>query len=74
MKTHRLDIRPLLARGEEPYAAIMALVDKVGPSDEMSIVSPFLPAPLVERMQSTGYEVHPERQSDGSWITRFRKP
>ena len=26
MKTHRLDIRPLLARGEEPFSAIMALV------------------------------------------------
>jgi uncharacterized protein (DUF2249 family) len=74
VKTHRLDIRPLLARGEEPYAAIMALVSKLGSADEMTIVSPFLPAPLVERMQSTGYEVHPERQADGSWITRFRKP
>lgn len=73
MKTHRLDIRPLLARGEEPFPVIMALVAKLGAADEMVIVSPFLPAPLVERMQSAGYEVHPERQADGSWITRFRK-
>ena len=74
MKTHRLDIRPLLARGEEPYAAIMALVDRLGPADEMLIVSPFVPAPLIERMQSAGYEVRPEHQADGSWTPRFRKP
>lgn len=73
MKTHRLDIRPLLARGEEPFPAILALVDQLGPADEMVIISPFVPAPLIERMQSAGYEVRPEHQSDGSWTTRFRK-
>jgi hypothetical protein len=40
----------------------------------MVIVSPFVPAPLIDRMQSAGYEVQPELQGDGSWITRFRKP
>jgi uncharacterized protein (DUF2249 family) len=73
-KVHRLDIRPLLARGEEPFPAILALVDRLGPADEMVIVSPFVPAPLIERMQSAGYEVRPEHQGDGSWTTRFRKP
>lgn len=74
MKTHRLDIRPLLARGEEPFAPIMALVEQLEPADEIVIVSPFVPAPLIERMQSAGYEVRPEHQADGSWTTRFRKP
>ena len=74
MKTHRLDIRPIVARGGEPFAPIMAVIAKLGPTDELVIVSPFLPAPLIERMQSTGYEVHPELQGDGSWSTRFRKP
>lgn len=74
MKTHRLDIRPIVARGEEPFAPIMAVIAKLGPADEMVILSPFLPAPLIERMQAAGYEVHPELQGDGSWSTRFRKP
>lgn len=74
MKTYRLDIRPLQARGEEPFPAIMALVAKLAATDELVIISPFLPAPLVERMQAAGYEVHPEHLSDGSWTTRFRKP
>jgi uncharacterized protein (DUF2249 family) len=73
-KVHRLDVRPLMARGEEPLPAILALVARLGPADEMVIVTPFLPAPLIERMQATGYEVQPERQGDGSWSTRFRKP
>jgi uncharacterized protein (DUF2249 family) len=73
VKTHRLDIRPMVARGEEPYAAIMAIIAKLGPADEMVIVSPFIPAPLIERMQSAGFEAQPERQGDGSWITRFRQ-
>lgn len=73
-KVHRLDIRQILARGEEPLPAIMAMVAKLGPADEMVIVSPFVPAPLIDRMQSAGYEVHPELQGDGSWSTRFRQP
>lgn len=73
-KVHRLDIRPMVARGEEPYPAVLATISQLGAGDEMVIVAPFLPAPLIERMQSAGYAVQPERQGDGSWITRFRKP
>ncbi len=73
MKTYRLDIRPLVARGEEPFPAIQAIVARLGPADEMVIISPFLPAPLIERMQSAGYEISPELQGDGSWSTRFRR-
>jgi hypothetical protein len=39
----------------------------------MELISPFLPSPLIERMQSLGYEARAERVSDGSWRSLFWK-
>jgi hypothetical protein len=70
----QLDIRPILARGDEPYPWIRPLVMATEPGDELLIVSPFLPSPLIERLQSDGFEVRPDRGADGSWHTLFRRP
>ena len=68
-----LDVRPLLARGEEPFPHVMAAVRRLGPGDVLTIVTPFLPSPLIEKLQSEGFEVRPERRSDGGWDTRLRR-
>ena len=69
-----LDVRPLIARGEEPFPRVMALVNNTRPGEGFTIVSPFIPAPLIERLQSEGYLVRPEFRADGSWETRFTRP
>jgi uncharacterized protein (DUF2249 family) len=69
--THHLDIRPLIARGEEPRDKVFSLVAKLAPGDSLQIVSPFLPAPLIERLRGDGVTARPERQPDGSWCTTF---
>jgi hypothetical protein len=73
-KVRTLDVRPLMARGEEPFAKIMALVRDTSPGDAFIIVSPFIPAPLIERLQSEGYVTRPEHRSDGAWQTHFSLP
>lgn len=70
-KFRTLDVRPLLARGEEPFQKIMAAVAALPVAEGLVIVTPFLPSPLIERLQSAGYTARPERASDGAWKTFF---
>ena len=69
-----LDVRPMIARGEEPFSKIMALVAGTAPGEGFTIVSPFIPAPLIEKLQSEGYTARPEHRSDGGWQTQFHRP
>ena len=68
-----LDVRPLIARGEEPFAKIMAAIAALAPGDSLTLVSPFLPSPLIERLQADGFTARPERRGDGSWQTLFSR-
>ena len=41
-----LDVRPLLAQGEEPYQAIMEAVAALPPDGVLELTAPFAPVPL----------------------------
>ncbi len=69
-----IDVRPLLRAGREPYAAIRARIDALKPGDHLTVVSPFLPSPLIELSHSLGHDVAPSHRSDGSWTTRISRP
>lgn len=71
MKT--FDVRPLLARGGEPFPAIRARVDALAPGEGLTVVAPFLPAPLVELLRSEGFASTLERRVDGAWAVTFTR-
>lgn len=71
MKTRTFDVRPLLARGEEPFAAIRTRVDALGTDEALVIVAPFMPAPLLELLRGEGFASSLERRADGSWAVKF---
>lgn len=73
-KSKTLDLRPVIARGEEPRAAVFAAIAGLAPGDSLAVVTPFLPSPLIERLQADGFSALPERRADGSWHTRFTRP
>lgn len=66
-----LDVRPLMARGDEPFPKIMAAVAALRADEGLAIIAPFLPSPLIERLQGAGFHARPERQPDGAWQTFF---
>lgn len=70
-KYRSLDVRPLLARGEEPLAKIMATIEGLAPGEGLVITAPFLPSPLIERLHAMGFHARPERSGDGAWKTFF---
>lgn len=67
----RLDVRPLIARGEHPMAHIRAVLDALHPDQGLMLVAPFLPAPLIELLGSEGYQSRCEPGSQGGWLVYF---
>ena len=65
------DVRPLLARGEEPFPLIRARVDGLKAGEGVVVIAPFLPAPLVELLKSEGFAATMERRPDGAWAVSF---
>jgi hypothetical protein len=72
-KTRTLDVRPLMARGEEPFVKIMQTVASLGASEDLILLTPFLPSPLIEKLGSQGFHARPERRLDGGWQTHFAR-
>jgi uncharacterized protein (DUF2249 family) len=72
-KFKTLDVRPILARGEEPFAHIRATLDRLGPGEGLSVIAPFLPSPLIEKLSAEGMKSRVQRQPGSSWITYFWK-
>lgn len=70
-KFRALDVRPLIARGEEPFRKIMESVGALAPDEGLVVTAPFLPSPLIERLQGAGFAARPERLPDGAWRTFF---
>ena len=66
-----IDVRPIMARGAEPFADIRSTLDTLRATDGLSVIAPFLPSPLIERLGSEGFQSRVERRPDGSWITYF---
>lgn len=70
-KFKTFDVRPLLARGEEPFDVIRARVDALAAGQGVTILAPFMPAPLIELLKSEGFASAMEHRADGAWAVSF---
>ena len=66
-----LDVRPLLAAGNEPLQIIRERVYGLTPGQGLTVLAPFLPAPLIELLRSEGFESAMEHRQDGAWAVNF---
>ena len=66
-----LDVRPNLARGEEPLSLIRAQVEALPAGHGLTVVAPFMPAPLIELLKSEGFKSTLEHRGDGAWAVSF---
>ena len=71
IKFKTLDVRPNLARGEEPFALIRSRVDALTAGEGVIIIAPFMPAPLIELLKSEGFQSTAEHRQDGGWTVNF---
>ena len=70
-KFKTLDVRPNLARGEEPLPLIRAQVEALLAGHGLTVIAPFMPAPLIELLKSEGFKSTMEHRGDGAWAVSF---
>ena len=69
----RLDVRPILERGEEPLTEIRRQLGALTDGEGLTVVAPFLPSPLIELLRSEGYSSRFDRGVGGAWLVHFVK-
>lgn len=67
----KLDVRPLIAQGMEPLSAILSKIDLIKEGEGLTVIAPFLPSPLIERLSSEGFHSRVQHQPDGAWAVNF---
>jgi hypothetical protein len=67
----RFDVRDLIARGIEPFPEIHRRVDALRPDEGLIVIAPFLPSPLIERLNSEGFQSKLERGHGADWMVYF---
>jgi uncharacterized protein (DUF2249 family) len=67
----KLDVRPILGRGEEPFGEIRRKADALKAGEILTVIAPFLPSPLIERLGSEGFKSRCERAKGADWIVYF---
>ena len=66
-----LDVRPILAQGDEPLGVILAAVDGLSQGQVLRLIAPFRPVPLFRVMARRGYEHSEIRLADKGWQIDF---
>ena len=70
-QTIALDVRPILAMGEEPFDAIMNAADEIETGDSLEITAPFEPVPLYEVLARRGFAHTTDVRSDAEFVVLF---
>lgn len=66
-----LDVRPLLAMGEEPFEAIMQAVADLPSDGVLELTAPFAPVPLYGVLAEQGFAHLVEQRGPGEFVVRF---
>ena len=68
-----VDVRPIKARGEEPFDTIMAAVAALEEGEPLVILAPFDPEPLKGVLAEKGFTSETGRLDDGAFQVVFRR-
>lgn len=56
--TRSFDARPMIDAGEQPIGRVLSDLDRLPPGEIYELVTPFEPAPLIDRAMSRGFKVY----------------
>ncbi len=68
-----LDVRPIIAAGDEPFDMIMSAVRELADDDELTILAPFEPVPLEGVLSSQGFYYEATNIGGTDWKVVFRR-
>ncbi len=66
-----LDVRPDLARGDEPFARIMEAAASVQQGQALVLIAPFEPVPLYGVLAAQGFTHETRQVGAAEWVVRF---
>lgn len=66
-----LDVREDLRAGREPFPRIMEAVGRLREGEQLRVVAPFEPRPLIGVLAAQGFIATVTREDDGSFATLF---
>lgn len=69
--TITLDVRPDLARGDEPFVRIMEAAAGVKSGEALAIIAPFEPVPLYGVLGAQGFTHETRQAAADEWVVRF---
>lgn len=68
-----IDVRPLLAEGQEPFDAILDLADRVEPGGFLLVDAPFDPRPIRGVLAGRGFRSVARELGPCHWRVCFRR-
>lgn len=68
-----LDVREMLANGQEPFRLITGTAREVGPGEAFALLTNFEPLPLYDALAKQGFSHWSEPLGDGDWRILFRR-
>ncbi len=71
--TRSRDVRPAFEAGQHPLREVMADLAALGAAEVYELVTPFVPAPLVDMAREKGFEGHSSVESGELVRTLFRR-
>jgi hypothetical protein len=69
----KLDARPLIESGVHPLGEVMKEIQDLKRGDIYELITPFLPAPMIERIMSMGFDKWTKKKSSELFFTYFYK-
>jgi TusA-related sulfurtransferase len=72
-KVVKLDVRPDLERGVEPFSKIMQTVARLRNNDALLLTAPFEPVPLFAVLRRLGYSHKSKPMGTGNWEVLFQR-
>jgi len=69
----RLDAKPIIEQGGHPLGDVLTGVAELKPGEIYELVTPFLPAPLIERVVAQGFDNWSEKKAEDHFVNYFLK-
>ena len=69
----QLDARPIIEQGGHPLGDVLTDISDLAPGDIYELITPFLPAPLIERVVDQGFDAWSKKEAEDRIRTYFLK-
>lgn len=68
-----MDVRPEIRRGREPFGLIMQAIGRLKPGQDLKLVAPFRPLPLISMLAGQGFAHEAKELPNGDWEVSFTR-